>query len=116
MRELPQPAPVPRARSTPVWPAQDVRSPFAALQRVIFELLARLIQAHAGAHGLANPTLRGFDLLGCGQHLVLVFARNHQYAVGVATYQVARPHARIADTDRDLHRLDLDAILARAHP
>src|SRR6185312_6660395 len=95
----------------------SVRSSFhPCLQRVVFKLLACLVEPHAAAHRLADRVLGFLDLLAGFEHLVFVFLGNHDNAVGVAAQYVAGLHTRLADRDGHIGGFDLDAVPVRMSP
>src|SRR5215204_1331209 len=85
------------------------------LELVVAELPTSFGEGLAVVDRRANLLLDGVDLLGGCQHGVFVRERNDEHAVGIASYQVAGMHARVADVHRAVDRLDLHAVLAGAH-
>src|SRR5689334_22382113 len=85
------------------------------LELVVPERAARLDERRARFDGVPDPLLGPVDLLGGGQHRLLVGPWNHQHAVGVAAEDVAGADACIADVDDDVGAFDLHAVLTGPH-
>src|SRR5688572_29571741 len=69
----------------------------AGLQLVVPELLAGFRERLALADRGADLLLDRVDLLGSGQHRVLVRLRKHDHAVRITAHEIAGVHPRIAD-------------------
>src|SRR6185312_5050393 len=85
------------------------------LKFMVLQLLARLAQAEARLHEMADLLLGRLDVLGSLEDFFLSRAWDYNDAISIATQQIAWKHTRITDGDRHLHGVHLHAVLAGAH-
>src|SRR5215831_4917409 len=77
--------------------------------------LAGIHQSHPLQDGLTDLFFGGVDFFSDGKNSVFVGFGNDYDSVGIATQNVARQNARIADIDRAVGGFELNAILAGTH-
>src|SRR5271165_4682502 len=87
-----------------------------ALQSVVAELLARLVQTHTLTYSIQNLAFGALDFFGRVQDVGFVGAWNHDHPIRVTSKQIARSDPGVADRHRFIDGFDLNAIFARAHP